>query len=49
LKSAAWLETTLDHALELAESAMLVCQATEDTREGPLAFIQKREPGFKGR
>ncbi|MDP2948454.1 MAG: enoyl-CoA hydratase-related protein [Chloroflexota bacterium] len=43
------LETNLNHALELAESAMLVCQTTEDAREGPRAFVEKREPQFKGR
>jgi len=43
------LQTGLSHALELAESAMLVCQTTEDAREGPRAFVEKREPQFKGR
>ena len=43
------LETSMSHALEMAESAMLVCQTTEDAREGPRAFVEKREPQFKGR
>jgi enoyl-CoA hydratase/carnithine racemase len=43
------LETNMSHALELAESAMLVCQTTEDAREGPQAWVEKREPQFKGR
>jgi enoyl-CoA hydratase/carnithine racemase len=43
------LETNLNEALELAESAMLVCQTTEDAREGPRAWVEKREPEFKGR
>ena len=43
------LETNMSHALELAESAMLVCQTTEDAREGPRAWAEKREPQFKGR
>lgn len=43
------LETNMSDALELAESAQLVCQATEDAREGPRAWVEKREPQFKGR
>ena len=43
------LETSMSDALELAESAMLLCQTTEDAREGPRAFVEKREPQFKGR
>jgi len=43
------LETNMSHALELAESAQLVCQTTEDAREGPRAWVEKREPQFKGR
>ncbi len=42
-------ESTVDMALEDAEVAMLICQSTEDAREGPRAFIEKREPRFKGR
>jgi len=43
------LELGVDAALDLAQQAMFVCQNTEDAREGPRAFIEKREPQFKGR
>ena len=43
------LETNMSNALELAESAMLVCQTSEDAREGPRAWVEKREPRFTGR
>ncbi len=36
-------------ALELAEAAMLVAQSTEDAKEGPRAFVEKRPPNFIGR
>ena len=39
----------LDQALEMAQQAMTIVQNTEDAREGPRAFIEKREPQFKGR
>jgi len=38
-----------DAALDLAQQAMFITQSTEDAREGPLAFVEKREPQFKGR
>ena len=38
-----------DAALDMAQQAMFICQSTEDAREGPRAFMQKREPQFKGR
>jgi 2-(1,2-epoxy-1,2-dihydrophenyl)acetyl-CoA isomerase len=41
--------TDLDEALEAAQAAMLIAQMTEDAREGPRAFLEKREPQFKGR
>lgn len=28
--------------------AMFIAQTTEDAREGPRAFVEKREPQFKG-
>ena len=28
--------------------AMFIAQSTEDAREGPRAFVEKREPQFKG-
>jgi enoyl-CoA hydratase/carnithine racemase len=43
------LETDLDHALDLAQSAMVIAQSTEDAKEGPRAFIEKRKPNFVGR
>ena len=42
-------EVDLDHALELAERVTLVAQSTEDAQEGPRAFLEKREPVFRGR
>ena len=38
-----------DAALDLAQQAMFITQSTEDAREGPRAFVEKREPQFKGR
>lgn len=43
------LRTDVDEALEAAQGAMLIAQSTEDAREGPRAFVEKREPQFKGR
>lgn len=43
------LELDLDKALEATEQAMLVVRSTEDAREGPQAWVEKREPAFKGR
>jgi 2-(1,2-epoxy-1,2-dihydrophenyl)acetyl-CoA isomerase len=43
------LETDLDHALDLAQSAMVIAQSTEDAKEGPRAFVEKRAPAFTGR
>ncbi len=42
-------DVTLDSALDLAQQAMFIAQSTEDSREGPRAFAEKREPEFKGR
>ena len=36
-------------ALDAHRMAMLICQNTEDAKEGPRAWIEKREPMFKGR
>jgi len=41
--------TDIDEALEAAQQAMVIVQMTEDAREGPRAFMEKREPQFKGR
>jgi enoyl-CoA hydratase/carnithine racemase len=43
------LETDLDDALDLAQGSMVIAQATEDAREGPRAFVEKRPPRFQGR
>jgi len=43
------LDATVDQALEMAQGAMTIAQNTEDAREGPRAFVEKREPQFKGR
>ncbi len=43
------LQLDADAALDLAQQAMFICQSTEDAREGPRAFVEKREPQFKGR
>lgn len=43
------LETDLDHALDLAQGSMVIAQATDDAREGPRAFVEKRTPRFQGR
>jgi 2-(1,2-epoxy-1,2-dihydrophenyl)acetyl-CoA isomerase len=42
-------DITLESALDLAQQAMFIAQETEDSREGPRAFAEKREPQFKGR
>ncbi len=36
-------------SLESAQAAMTVVQSTEDAKEGPLAFVEKRKPNFQGR
>ena len=35
--------------LEAAQAAMTIVQSTDDAREGPAAFVEKRKPEFKGR
>lgn len=37
-----------DKHLDMAQMAMFVAQTTEDAKEGPTAFVEKREPQFKG-
>jgi 2-(1,2-epoxy-1,2-dihydrophenyl)acetyl-CoA isomerase len=43
------LEVDVDQALEMAQGAMTIARSTEDAQEGPRAFVEKREPEFKGR
>jgi enoyl-CoA hydratase/carnithine racemase len=41
-------DISLDEHLDMAQMAMFVAQSTEDAKEGPKAFVEKREPQFKG-
>ena len=43
------LDMDITTALEDHQTAMFIARGTEDAREGPAAFIEKREPIFKGR
>ena len=43
------LTQDVHEALEAAGQAMAIVQSTEDAREGPRAFAEKREPKFQGR
>ena len=43
------LDSDVHEALEAASQAMAIVQTTEDSREGPRAFAEKREPQFRGR
>jgi enoyl-CoA hydratase/carnithine racemase len=43
------LDTGIDRGLEAETRAFLEVLGTEDASEGIQAFLQKREPGFKGR
>jgi len=37
-----------DEHLDMAQMAMFIAQTTDDAKEGPRAFVEKREPQFKG-
>lgn len=39
---------SFDEHLDMAQMAMFIAQSTEDSKEGPRAFVEKREPVFKG-
>ncbi len=39
---------TFDEHLDTAQLAMFVAQSTDDAKEGPRAFMEKRDPQFKG-
>jgi 2-(1,2-epoxy-1,2-dihydrophenyl)acetyl-CoA isomerase len=43
------LTTDLDSTLDYLEWAMLICRSTEDAKEGPRAWRDKRPPVFMGR
>lgn len=43
------LSQTFMEGLESAQAAMTVAQSTEDSKEGPRAFAEKRKPNFQGR
>jgi enoyl-CoA hydratase/carnithine racemase len=51
VKEAAYrgLNLTLEEGLRLEIEQSKKVLATEDAREGPLAFAQKRKPQWKGR
>lgn len=40
--------TGMHEALEMADHAMVIARSTEDAKEGPRAFAEKREPNFQG-
>ena len=42
-------DSTVEQALEDANRAMAIVRTTEDSKEGPRAFAEKRAPKFKGR
>ena len=43
------LDTGLEESLELAHAAQAIARRTEDHREAVQAFLEKRQPRFKGR
>ena len=50
-KELAWrgLESSMEEALRLYTALGALVRASEDAREGPRAFAEKRQPQFKGR
>jgi 2-(1,2-epoxy-1,2-dihydrophenyl)acetyl-CoA isomerase len=43
------MDQSFQEGLESAQAAMTIVQSTEDSREGPRAFVEKRAPEFQGR
>lgn len=43
------LDSNLEDAMRLDEYFLIQLMGTEDIKEGPTAFLQKRKPEFKGR
>ncbi|MFZ5642187.1 MAG: enoyl-CoA hydratase-related protein [Bacillota bacterium] len=43
------LETGIEEGIRIEQAGSAVVFASEDAREGPMAFFQKREPDFKGK
>ena len=43
------LDVAEDVALDMAQQAMVIAQSTDDAKEGPRAFMEKRQPKFVGR
>ncbi len=43
------MDASWNEAFEMAGQAMSIAQGTEDAREGPRAFVEKRPPKFSGR
>ena len=39
---------SFDEHLDMAQMAMTLAQTTEDAKEGPRAFVERREPRFQG-
>jgi enoyl-CoA hydratase/carnithine racemase len=43
------MDMTLDQALRYETDLTIILQTTEDRAEGVRAFVEKREPEFKGK
>jgi 2-(1,2-epoxy-1,2-dihydrophenyl)acetyl-CoA isomerase len=43
------LNTPFEESLDAAQAAMTIVRTSEDSKEGPRAFAEKREPQFEGR
>lgn len=43
------LDTTLEEGIKIEKAGSAVVFASEDAKEGPMAFFQKRSPNFKGK